>query len=656
MKHLYTLLLFAAIGHSSVAQTLCENGFAGEFPCNRVDIWSTLSLGDLNEDVNTNDIWGWTHEETGREFAIVGLRGGTAFVDVTNPSSPVVIGNLPTHTTGSLWRDIKVFNDHAFIVSEASDHGMQVFDLNQLIGSESPVTFESTAHYDGFGNAHNIVINEETGFAYAVGTQTFQGGLHIVDINDPLNPVIAGGFEEDGYTHDAQAVIYRGPDEDYCGREIVFAANEDTFTIVDVEDKDDCQLIAAGGYPTNAYAHQGWLSEDHRYFFLNDELDELQQLTTQTATYVWDIQDLDNPQLIFTYEGEATSIDHNYYARWEMLFQSNYRSGLRILDISATENQSISEIGFVDTQPADDITQFSGSWSNYCYFPSGTVVLTDMYTGLFIVRPRVSTADYRVTAFGAQDELTFNTYLSYSPDAHNVTFSNLPAGVAATPGAVNFPGPQEIILSGVSSLSAGDYTFTVELTHDGLSDAHEVTLTVSDESGESIEAATPSGVIDTVDPIFEWNSTLTSANYTLQVSTDEAFTDIIFEDETNQTMLELPVSLPEGEYFWRVIAEDICGTSYASDTGSFGILIVSVDEQARNEMRVYPNPATDQLNVVLSGKSGTIIELFNAAGQRVAAHTFSGAELTQIDISTLEPGMYLIGNGQGVVRRFAVVK
>ncbi len=656
MKHLLTLLLLAALGNLSVAQTLCENGFAGEFPCNRVDIWSTLSLGDLNEEVNTNDIWGWTHAESGREFAIVGLRGGTAFVEVTDPGDPVVIGNLATHTTGSLWRDIKVYNDYAFIVSEASDHGMQVFDLNQLLDSAVPSNFEAQAHYGGFGNAHNIVINEETGFAYAVGTQTFEGGLHIVDITDPINPVIAGGFAEDGYTHDAQAVIYRGPDVSYCGREIVFASNEDTFTIIDVEDKDDCQMISSEGYPTNAYAHQGWLSEDHRYFFLNDELDELQQLTTQTTTYVWDIQDLENPELIFVYDGVATSIDHNYYSRWEMLFQSNYRSGLRILDISATENQNITEIGFVDTQPADDITQFSGSWSNYCYFPSGTVVLTDMYTGIFVVRPRVSTADFKVTAFSAQDQVSLNTYLSYTPAAHNVTFSNLPAGVTATPGAADFPGAQEIILNGLGGLSTGDYVFTLELTHDGISDAHEVTLTVSDEEGESIAAVSPTGTINTVDPIFEWNASLANANYTLQVASDNAFTSILFEEETTETSLQLPVSLPEGEYFWRVIAQGVCGNSYTSDTGSFGILIVSVYEQAKNAMKVYPFPAADQLYLLQPGMTGDMIELLNASGSRITELQITSSQLIQIDVSALAPGMYFLRNQQGETCRFSVIR
>ena len=100
-----------------------------------------------------NDIWGWTDPLDGKEYALLGRTTGTAFIDITDPNNPVYLGNLPTHTVSSLWRDIKVYTDHAFIVSEASGHGMQVFDLTQLRNVPNPpVTFTADAHYSGFGN------------------------------------------------------------------------------------------------------------------------------------------------------------------------------------------------------------------------------------------------------------------------------------------------------------------------------------------------------------------------------------------------------------------------------------------------------------------------------------------------------------------------
>ena len=141
-----------------------------------------------------NDIWGWTDPLTGREYALVGRSTGTAFVDVSFPREPVYVGSLPPKTESSTWRDIKVFSDHAFIVSEAPNHGMQVFDLTQLRGVTSPpVTFTDTAHYAGFGSAHNLAMNSGTGFAYAVGTRTCEGGLHAVDVRTPWSPRTAPG-------------------------------------------------------------------------------------------------------------------------------------------------------------------------------------------------------------------------------------------------------------------------------------------------------------------------------------------------------------------------------------------------------------------------------------------------------------------------------
>ena len=196
----------------------CTNGFADtgteQYACSNLDLMSFIPLDQMSScpggSVEGNDIWGWTDSDSGREFALMGLTTGTSFVEITDPLNPVFIGTLDTHTSASSWRDIKTYADHAFIVSEASGHGMQVFDLTQLltvVQADMPVDFVNTAHYSGFGNAHNIVINEDSGFAYGVGTNTASGGLHIVDITTPTAPVVAGQFSADGYTHDAQCLM-----------------------------------------------------------------------------------------------------------------------------------------------------------------------------------------------------------------------------------------------------------------------------------------------------------------------------------------------------------------------------------------------------------------------------------------------------------------
>ena len=200
----------------SMRNTPCTNGRAGEYECDKVDLLSFVPLSELGCGGDANDIWGWTDPETKQEYAMIGCYDGTSFVDVTNPEDPQVLGFLKTHTTGSSWRDLKVFKDHVFIVSEAYDHGMQVYDLRQLRDlkpSRRVTQLEETAFYGEFGSAHNIVANEETGFMYSVGSRTCVSGLHMVDVNEPTNPKFAGCFGQDGYVHDAQCVIYNGPDD-----------------------------------------------------------------------------------------------------------------------------------------------------------------------------------------------------------------------------------------------------------------------------------------------------------------------------------------------------------------------------------------------------------------------------------------------------------
>ena len=365
----------------------CNNGMAGPYPCRDVDLMAFLPHTEIGGG-SGNDIWGWTDPLTGREYALVGRSSGTAFVDISTPSRPVYLGNLPTHTAVSSWRGIKVFANHAFIVSEAVDHGMQVFDLTQLRDVKSPpVTFAETAHYAGFGSTHTLAVNSRTGFAYAAGTRTCEGGLHVVDVRTPTAPRAAGCFSFDGYSHETQCVVYEGPDTVYRNREICFNSNEDTLTVVDATDKVEQVMLSRTGYGGSAYTHQGWLTEDQRFFLVNDEGDET-TFKHRTRTWIWDVSDLDAPVLATYYDGTTPSIDHNLYVRGNLVYESNYRSGLRVLDATDVALGQLREVGFFDIYPPDDAPNFNGAWTSYPFFASGTVVINGIEQGLFVVRPR----------------------------------------------------------------------------------------------------------------------------------------------------------------------------------------------------------------------------------------------------------------------------
>lgn len=367
----------------STGPEVCTDGDAGEFSCSGVDLRSRLPISEM-DGVGGNDIWGWFDSQTGREYALMGLRNGTAFVDISDPENPAFLGRLPTQTTSSTWRDIKVYQDHAYIVADAAGaHGMQVFDLARLRGVTVSQAWLPDTVYGDFGNAHNLAINEASGFAFAVGTNTCEG-LHIIDLSDPGNPLFAGCHDVVPGTHDAQCVVYQGPDANFVDREICFNSNENHVGIADVTNKSDPITLSRSTYPQLGFVHQAWLTEDHRFLLVGDELDEL-NFGVPTRTHVFDASDLASPQYLYAYEAGTTTIDHNLYVLGNRVYQANYNAGLRVLEFGDLANQEIAEIAFFDTLPSNGVGAFDGAWSVYPYLPSGTIIVSDGINGLFIL-------------------------------------------------------------------------------------------------------------------------------------------------------------------------------------------------------------------------------------------------------------------------------
>ena len=373
-----------------VGPDTCTNGSAGDFPCSGINLRKRVSLETMGGTFG-NDLWGWFDAQTGNEYALMGLSNGTAFVDITNPDDPVFLGRLPTQTIEQLVRDIKVYKDHAYIVAghDIGAHGMQVFDLTRLRGLMAPQTFSADVVYGDFEEAHNLAINEESGFAYAVAGDTCGGGLHIVDIRTPNNPLFAGCYPGTSGTHDTQCVIYHGPDAAHLNREVCVSSNGDHLEVVDVTVKSAPMTLSSLTYPQLGFVHQGWLTEDHRFFLLDDEADET-RFGGPTRTHVFDVSDLDAPQYVFAYEAATSSRDHNLYVLGNRVFQANFTTGLRVLEFGDLANRELMEIAFFDTFPRDDFISDEllndlGAWSVYPYLPSGNIIVSDSTTGLFIL-------------------------------------------------------------------------------------------------------------------------------------------------------------------------------------------------------------------------------------------------------------------------------
>ncbi len=397
----------------------CVNGEAvtlplGIFPCLNVGFESAIPTNIIGLAPSTGaDIWGWTDDmdtpddrSDDREYAVIANAGHTAFVDVTNPGVPDYVASLavPNGLENALWRDVKTMHNYALIVGDfnlINTHGVQIFDMKKLRAlkdlSPLPALLPSSEAFQYLGTdeqplntVHNIVTNEETNMAYAVAAApSCGGGLHAIDMSDPLNPTFAGCYDNEiSNVHDALCVIYRGPDVEHHGKEICLNSSEDLYEVVDMTDPQNPILLSETIPPTLAYAHQGWLTEDQAYLVTGDELDELNGTVSNTTTYIFDVRDLDNIQLINAWSHATLSTDHNLYIKDGLAYLANYTAGLRILDLSDVADGELTEIGYFDSSPGRDEPATSGGlWSVYPYFESGTVVVNDLVKGLMVLRP-----------------------------------------------------------------------------------------------------------------------------------------------------------------------------------------------------------------------------------------------------------------------------
>jgi len=599
---------------------------AGGFPCNGYDLLSSFDLGDLNAG-SGNDSWGWTDPNNGDEYALVALNNGTAFIDITDPINPVYLGKLPTHSSNSTWRDVKVYSNHAFVVSEANGHGMQVFDLTRLRSvANPPVTFTEDAHYNGFGRAHNIVINEDTGYAYGVGTSTFNGGPHFVNIQDPLNPVAAGGYGTDDYSHDAQVITYNGPDTDYTGKEILFGSNENEVVIVDITDKSNPVGISTISYSNVGYTHQGWFTEDQRYFIVGDETDE-QNFGFNTRTIVFDFNDLDNPQHHFEYSNATSAIDHNGYVVGDKYYFANYRAGMRVLDISDITNGNLSELGYFDTFPNSNSAQFDGAWNVYPFFTSGNIVISDIDRGFFLVKAAiVDTTDPVAVCQDISASLEANGEVTIDPN--NV--------------------------DGGSSDNSGFFTATLNISTFDCSNigSNPVVLTITDPSGNTDTCNAVITIEDTMSPeincpVDNTVGTDTGQNYfTLPdyVSTNETTgTD---NCDASLTISQDPIAgthLTDGTHTISFTTTDANG-----NVGNCSF-ILTVDEtlgfddvELSNRFAIYPNPTTNLINISAKSQKVDSVMIFDILGKQLFSISDIKAEQVSIDISNYSKGMYFL--------------
>ena len=390
----------------------CDFGFAGDHPCENMDLLAHVPLSAFSVDPSAaNDIWGFYDLNDNREYAIIGLRNGVGVVEVTDPTNPRVVGSVASQSTA--WRDLKVYQyfDHedgrwksyAYVTADSASVGTMVIDLRELPDSISAGITSSndiSAHNVYLSNvdyATGVALTGMTPYLHIAGSNQQGGSFNSYGLDNPQQPdpvYLNASSSRANYSHDVSSMIVTDERKDtqcvlsqaFC--EIFFDFNENDFQIWDKTNNVLPARLSTTSYQNVSYVHSGWYTEDKQVVLVHDELDE-SNFGLNTTVRLFELSDFRAPSLLSIWTGPTRAIDHNGFVRGNRYYMSNYTRGMTVLDISNPQDPI--DVGFFDTFPVSDNGSFNGAWGVYPYLPSGNILISDISSGLYIVKDNTKT-------------------------------------------------------------------------------------------------------------------------------------------------------------------------------------------------------------------------------------------------------------------------
>jgi choice-of-anchor B domain-containing protein len=517
----------AALQATAIAAANCVQGFAGQFPCRNVDFQSQIALTQFSsQPISAANVWGFVDQNDGREYAVVGLSDGTAVVEVTDPINPRQVVTIPG--SSSSWREVKIyqsfdlptnrFRAFAYITTEAPNAGLQIIDLGGLPGTATLTTTlldtgsQHTAYISNIDYATNLALPGREAFLYVAGSDIGTGSWRVYSLANPAQPqFIAAAPASAQYVHDATSLLITDQRTTQCGVghdpcEVYVDFNENSVDLWDVTEKAAPLLLSSTTYSDASYTHSGWPSADQRHVFIHDETEEIFN-GIFTQIYTMNVDDLRNPFIVASYQGPDTTTDHNGYTKGSLLYVSHYRRGLVVFD--ASDPQSLREVASFDTflSPAPNSAGTDGAWGVYPFFPSGTVVISDISNGLFVLRDQaagLSQSAGRIAYLGTTanvGEAAVNARLTVR---RNGGFAGAVSIDYATSDLTAATGADYTAAGGTLSWPAGDVsdrTITIPIVNDSQDEANEsfrVTL-ANAVGGVTIEGSATFDVVITND-------------------------------------------------------------------------------------------------------------------------------------------------------------
>jgi choice-of-anchor B domain-containing protein len=390
---------------TALAPAACQQGMAGQFPCRNLDFAAQVALAQFSsQPLSAANLWGFVDLNDNREYAVVGLRNGTAIVEVTDPTNPREVVTIPGNS--SPWREVKVYQvrdnaanrwrAYAYVTTEAANSGIQTIDMSGLpatAGLASTNTDTSSQHTLYVANidyATNAALPGMTPVLYVAGANLNGGSWRAYSLANPASPQLLGTAPTTRYMHDSTSLIVTGaraaqcaPGHDPC--EVLVDFNVEAVELWDVTSKTQPVLLGTATNPNNRYIHSGWPTANATHLLFHDELEEI-QLGLRTSIYALDLADLRAPRVVTSHTGPTSTTDHNGYIVGERYYVSHYRRGAVVYD--AANPEQLVEIGHFDNYitPSANIAGTDGAWGIYPFLPSGTLLVSDIENGLFVLR------------------------------------------------------------------------------------------------------------------------------------------------------------------------------------------------------------------------------------------------------------------------------
>lgn len=360
-KHLYSLAALSLIWFSPLlAQNIDSKPAIPKFDKDKIHNFNLTLQSQVDFPYALSNVWGYTAQ--GKEYALVGTQKGVSIVDVSNPVSPVTLFNVPA--AESQWRELKTYKNYAYASNETGG-GILIIDLSKL---PQNVSFFNFTDNNRLRTAHTVWVDEK-GRLYAFGYNS-SGGALIYDLTkDPTKPTFLGRYDEN-YVHDGFA---RG---DTLWSAEIFAGR---MTVVDLKNIQSPIVKAAQETP-GRFTHNLWPTKNNRYVFTTDEV-AASYLASYKVDDLNNIEELDRVKI----NPNATSIVHNVHLVGDQFAATSYYTdGVVIFDVSRPDNMV--KVGSFDTSPFEGAS-FKGCWGVYPYFPSGTLVATNIEGQLTILKP-----------------------------------------------------------------------------------------------------------------------------------------------------------------------------------------------------------------------------------------------------------------------------